>query len=75
MSFKLWDPAEPLSFENISYNLWEVALAGNGTPGFRGWEPGVPTSGNQQFLAMVSCGSQVGNREFQALGTGSSLQW
>ena len=33
----------------------------------------VLTSGNRQFLAMVTSGSQVGNRKFQGLGTGSSL--
>ena len=36
---------------------------------------GVPTSGNRQFLALVTCGSHVGNHEFQPLGTGSSLPW
>ena len=38
------------------------------------------TSGSQvfqgrQFLAMVTFGSIVGNHQFQPLGTGSSLQW
>ena len=55
---------------------------------FKLWEPAVPyndsrlasktqilTSGNRQFLAMVTSGSQVGNRKFQDLGTGSSLPW
>ena len=31
------------------------------------------TCGNRQFLAMVTCGSHVGNSEFQPLGTGSFL--
>ena len=35
----------------------------------------IPASGNRQFLAMVTSGSQVGNRKFQGLGTGSSLPW
>ena len=55
---------------------------------FKLWEPAVPynerrlasktkilTSGNWQFLAMVTSGSQVGNRKFQGLGTRSSLRW
>ena len=55
---------------------------------FKLWEPAVPynesrlasktsflTSGKRQFLAMVTSGSQVGNRKFQGLGTGSSLPW
>ena len=42
---------------------------------FQRWEPWVPTFGNQQFLAMVTSGSQVGSHEFQPLATGSSLQW
>ena len=33
------------------------------------------TSGNRQFLAMVTSGSPVGNPKFQGLGTGSSLPW
>ena len=55
---------------------------------FKLWEPAVPyndsrlvlktkilTSGNRQFVAMVTSGSQVGNRKFQGLGAGNSLQW
>ena len=54
---------------------------------FKLWEPAVPyndsrfaskteiTSGNRQFLAIATSGSQVGNRKFQGLGTGSSLPW
>ena len=38
--------------------------------GNSGWELSVPTFGNRQLLAMVTHGSQVGNQEFQALGTG-----
>ena len=53
----------------------QFKVACNGNPWFPGWEPRVPTSGNRQFLAMVTCGSQVGKREFQPLGTGSCLQW
>ena len=57
-----------------------------GTMRFKLWEPAVPyddsclasktkvlMSGKRQFLAMVTSGSQVGNRKFQRLGTGSSL--
>ena len=66
---------KPLSFENINSNFWEPAIPCNGNLWFPGWEPGVPTSGNRQFLAMVTCGSHVGNSEFQPLGTGSSLPW
>ena len=59
-----------------------------GTMNFKLWESAAPfndsclasktqilTSGNRQFLAMVTSGSQVGNRKFQGLGTGSSLPW
>ena len=55
---------------------------------FKLWIPAVPynesrlasktyilISGNRQFLAMVTSGSQVGNRKIQGLGTGSSLPW
>ena len=60
---------------SMSSNLWEPAFPCNGNPWFPSWEPGVPTSGNRQFLAMVTCGSHVGNCEFQPLETGSSLPW
>ena len=67
-------------------NLWEQAIICNGNLWFQGWEPGVPisgnrqflatvTSGNRQFLATVTHGSEVGNGEFQSLATGSYLQW
>ena len=59
-----------------------------GTMSFKLSQPAIPynasclasktkilTSGNRQFLAMVTSGSQVGNRKFQGLGTGSSLPW
>ena len=80
MSFKLWEPAVPyndsrLDSKNISSNLWEAAIACNDNPWFRSWEPGVPTSVNQQLLTMATCGSQVGNQEFQPLGTGNFLHW
>ena len=51
------------------------AVACNGNLWFPCWQPWVLTFGNQKFFAMVSYGSQVGNQEFQALGTGSSLWW
>ena len=44
------------------------AVPCNGNQRFRGWEPGVPISGNRQFLAMVTCGSKVRNEEFQPNG-------
>ena len=57
-----------------------------GTMSFKLSQPAIPyndsclasktkilTSRNRQFLAMVTSGSQVGNRKFQGLGTGSSL--
>ena len=59
-----------------------------GTMSFKLSQPAIPyndsclasktknlTSRNRQFLAMVTSGSQVGNRKFQGLGTGSSLPW
>ena len=59
-----------------------------GTMSFKRSQPAIPyndsclasktkilTSGNRQFLPMVTSGSQVGNRKFQGLGTGSSLPW
>ena len=49
---------------SMSSNLWEPAVACNGNLWFPGWEPWVPTSRNRQFLAMVTCGSHVGNREW-----------
>ena len=52
---------------------WELAVACNGNLWFPGWEPCVPTSGNRQFLAMVTSGSHVGNREFQPLAKQSVL--
>ena len=39
------------------------------------FEKYILTSGNWQFLAMLTSGSQVGNRKFQGLGTGSSWSW
>ena len=40
-----------------------------------GWGT-IPTFGNREFLAMVTCGSHVGKHsEYQPLGTGSSLPW
>ena len=59
-----------------------------GTMSFKLSQPAIPyndsclasktknlTSRNRQFLAMVTSGSQVGNRKFQGLETGSSLPW
>ena len=60
---------------SMSSNLWEPAVACNGNLWFPGWEPWLLTCGNRQFLAMVTCGSHIGTREFQPLGTGSSLPW
>ena len=59
----------------VSFNIWEPEVLCNGKLWFPGWEPGVPSFGNRKFFVMVTCGSHVRNREFQALETGSSLQW
>ena len=53
---------------NDDSNLWELAVPYNGNLWFQGWEPGVPISGNWQFLAMVTCGFEVRSEEFQPLG-------
>ena len=52
---------------NDDSNLWELAVPDNGNLWFQGCELGVPTSGNRQFLAMIT-GSQVRNEEFQPNG-------
>ena len=41
---------------------------------FPRWDRSIPAFRNRKFFAMVTYGSQVGNHEFQALGTHSSLQ-
>ena len=73
VSFNVWEPAVPCH-GNLCFPRWRTISSNlNGNPWFPGWEPGVPTSGNRQFLAMVTCGSHVGNREFQPFETGTSL--
>ena len=57
----------------MSFKLWEPAVPYN--DGRLASKTSILTSGNRQFLVMVTSGSQVGNREFQGLGTGSSLPW
>ena len=71
-SFLPWQPLGP-THGTISSNLEELKVLCNGTLWFPGWEPGVPTSGNRQFLGMVTYGSHFGSHEFQSLGTGSSF--
>ena len=57
----------------MSFKLWEPAIPYNDS--CLASKTKILTSGNRQFLAMVTSGSQVGNRKFQGLGTGSSLPW
>ena len=59
MSSNLWEPAVACNgniwspgWGTMTSNLWEPAVPCNGNLRFPGWEPGVPTSGNRQFLAM-----------------------
>ena len=57
----------------MSFKLWESAVPYNDSR--LASKTSILTSGNGQFLVMVTSGSQVGNRKFQGLGTGSSLPW
>ena len=57
----------------MSFKLWEPADPYNDSR--LASKTKILTSGNRQFLAIVTSGSQVGNRKFQGLGTGSSLPW
>ena len=68
-----WQPWVP-TLGTISSNLYEMEVLRNGNLWFPGWEPGVPTSGSRQILAIVTFASHVGNHQFEALGTRSSLQ-
>ena len=78
MSFNFLQSTDP-STANVCFFRF-------GTMSFKLSQPAIPyndsrlasntkilTSGNRQLLAMVTSGSQVGNRKFQGLGTGSSL--
>ena len=74
-----WGPSVP-TFRNWKFfamatrgSQQERAVACNGNLWFPGCEPCVPTSETRQFLAIVTCGSHVGSREFQPLGPSSSL--
>ena len=69
-----WQPMVP-RLGTISSNLYELEGLCNGNLWVPGWEPGVPTSGSRQFLAIVTFGSHVGTHQFQPLGTRSWLQW
>ena len=60
-------------FGTMSFKLWESAVPYNDSR--LASKTSILTSGNGQFLVMVTSGSQVGNRKFQGLGTGSSLPW
>ena len=57
----------------MSFKLWEPADPYNDSR--LASKTKILTSGNRQFLAIVTSGSQVGNRKFQGLGAGSSLPW
>ena len=80
MSFNFLESTDP-STGNVCFSRF-------GTMSFKLSQPAIPyndsrlasktkilTSGNRQLFAMVTFGSQVGNRKFQGLGTGSSLPW
>ena len=60
---------------NQEFQSLETGSSLQGEPWFQGWEPGVPISGNREFLAMGTYSSKVGNQEFQSLGTEKSLLW
>ena len=60
-------------FGTMSFKLWEPAAPFNDSR--LASKTSVLTSGNWQFLAMVTFGLHAGNHQFQPLGAGSSLQW
>ena len=76
-----WEPAIPCignhlvpRLGTVSFKVWETEVLCNGNPWFPGWEPvSSNLSVTGSCFAMVTCGSHVGNCEFQPLGTGSSL--